>query len=182
MAETKEKKETKEAKPAAKKTVAAKKTPVAKKSAETKAKPAAKTPAVDSPKKKPDKYYEAVGRRKTAVARVRLYTKGDKDFLVNDKSFADYFKNESFKEIVEAPLIKMNCTDRFRVTARVSGGGSNAQAEALRHGVTRALVLFNADFKKRLKKSGYLTRDPRMKERKKPGLRKARRAPQWAKR
>ena len=133
-------------------------------------------------RKKSDKYYEAVGRRKTAIARVRLYTRGDKVFLVNDKPFEAYFKGVEFKNIVEAPLVKMNCTDRFRITARVLGGGNNAQAEALRHGITRALVLFNVDFKKRLKKSGYLTRDPRMKERKKPGLKKARRAPQWAKR
>ncbi len=133
-------------------------------------------------KKKAERYYEAVGRRKTAIARVRLYTRGDKVFLVNELPFEKYFGNPEFKNIVEAPLVKMNCTDRFRVTARVKGGGTYSQAEALRHGITRALVMFNADFKKRLKKSGYLTRDPRMKERKKPGLKKARRAPQWAKR
>lgn len=133
-------------------------------------------------KRKADKYYEAVGRRKTAIARVRLYTRGDKVFLVNEKPFENYFKGIEFKNIVEAPFVKMNCTDRFRITARVMGGGIIAQAEALRHGITRALVMFNADFKKRLKKSGYLTRDSRMKERKKPGLKKARRAPQWAKR
>lgn len=168
MAEIKkEKKEQKtEIKP-----VAAKKPAVAKK-------PAPETVSA----KKVEKYYEAVGRRKTAVARVRLYTKGDKMFLVNDLPFEAYFKNAEFKNIIEAPLVKMNCIDRFRVTARVLGGGVNAQAEALRHGIARALVLFNADFKKRLKKSGYLTRDSRMKERKKPGLKKARRAPQWAKR
>jgi small subunit ribosomal protein S9 len=133
-------------------------------------------------KKKAEKYYEAVGRRKTAIARVRLYTRGDKVFLVNDGPFEAYFKGAEFKNVIESPLVKMNCTDRFRITARVMGGGMVAQSEALRHGITRALVLFNADFKKRLKKSGYLTRDPRMKERKKPGLKKARRAPQWAKR
>jgi len=133
-------------------------------------------------KRKADKYYEAVGRRKTAIARVRLYTRGDKVFLVNEKPFETYFKGVEFKNIVDAPFVKMNCMDRFRITARVTGGGINAQAEALRHGITRALVMFNADFKKRLKKSGYLTRDSRMKERKKPGLKKARRAPQWAKR
>ena len=133
-------------------------------------------------KKKAERYYEATGRRKTAIARVRLYTRGDKVFLVNDKPFEKYFIGDAYKNIIEAPLVKMNCTDRFRITARVLGGGVNAQAEALRHGITRALVMFNADFKKRLKKSGYLTRDPRMKERKKPGLKKARRAPQWAKR
>ncbi len=175
MAETIEKKPA--AKPAAK--IAAKK-PAASKPA------AAKKPAVTAAKepaaKKTEKYYEAVGRRKTATARVRLYTKGGKEFMVNGHPFDLYFKGAEFKNIVESPLVKMNCTDRFRVTAVVKGGGINAQAEALRHGITRALVLFNADFKKRLKKSGYLTRDPRMKERKKPGLKKARRAPQWAKR
>jgi len=175
MAETIEKKPA--AKPAAK--IAAKK-PAASKPA------AAKKPAVTAAKepaaKKTEKYYEAVGRRKTATARVRLYTKGDKELMVNGHPFGLYFKGAEFKNVVESPLVKMNCTDRFRVTAIVKGGGVNAQAEALRHGITRALVLFNADFKKRLKKSGYLTRDPRMKERKKPGLKKARRAPQWAKR
>lgn len=133
-------------------------------------------------KKKADRYYEAVGRRKTAIARVRLYTRGDKNFLVNGKEFDKYFVPVEFKNVVEAPLVKMNCTDRFRISVVVNGGGVISQAEAIRHGITRALVLFNADFKKRLKKSGYLTRDPRMKERKKPGLKKARRAPQWAKR
>jgi len=135
-----------------------------------------------SGKKKADKYYEAVGRRKTAIARVRLYTRGDKSFFVNGDNFDKYFVPAEFKNIIEAPLVKMNCTDRFRISVVVKGGGVNSQAEAIRHGITRALVLFNADFKKRLKKSGYLTRDPRMKERKKPGLKKARRAPQWAKR
>jgi small subunit ribosomal protein S9 len=184
MAETIEKKPA--AKPAVK--VAAKK-PAVRKPAVIKnpaAKPAAAAPAgvaVKEPAaKKTEKYYEAVGRRKTATARVRLYTKGDKEFMVNGHPFGLYFKGAEFKNVVESPLVKMNCTDRFRVTAVVKGGGVNAQAEALRHGITRALVLFNADFKKRLKKSGYLTRDPRMKERKKPGLKKARRAPQWAKR
>jgi small subunit ribosomal protein S9 len=127
------------------------------------------------------KYYEAVGRRKTAIARVRLFTRGDKAFLVNDLPLEKYFPSQ-LKAVIEAPLIKMNIADRFRITALVKGGGTNAQAEAIRHGIARALVMFNLDFKKRLKKSGYLTRDPRMKERKKPGLRKARRAPQWAKR
>lgn len=133
-------------------------------------------------KKGPIKYYEAVGRRKTAIARVRLFTRGDKTFLINGKPLEKYFPNPHFKTIIEAPLIKMNCADRFKISVLVRGGGSNAQAEAIRHGITRALVMFNLDFKKRLKKSGYLTRDSRMKERKKPGLKRARRAPQWAKR
>lgn len=131
---------------------------------------------------KSNRYYEAVGRRKTAIARVRLFTRGDKSFIVNDKSLEKYFMGAQFKSIIEAPLVKMNIGDRFKVTAVVKGGGINSQAEAIRHGIARALVMFNLDFKKRLKKSGYLTRDSRMKERKKPGLKKARRAPQWAKR
>ncbi len=166
---------------------------VVKKDEETVAAPIAENVAVEaveddtqetdaSGKKRADKYYEAVGRRKTAIARVRLYTRGDKNFAVNGKAFNKYFVPAEFKNIVEAPLVKMNCTDRFRISVVVKGGGIISQAEAIRHGITRALVLFNADFKKRLKKSGYLTRDPRMKERKKPGLKKARRAPQWAKR
>ena len=116
------------------------------------------------------------------MARVRLFTKGDRDFTVNDKPFGKYFTSKQFVGVVNAPLEKMNCMGRFTITVQVNGGGINAQASAIRHGITRALVMFNADFKKRLKKSGYLTRDPRMKERKKPGLKGARRAPQWAKR
>ncbi len=131
---------------------------------------------------KSNRYYEAVGRRKTAIARVRLFTRGDKSFIINDKPLENYFPGPQFRSIIEAPLIKMNIGDRFKITAVVKGGGTNSQAEAVRHGIARALVMFNLDFKKRLKKSGYLTRDSRMKERKKPGLRKARRAPQWAKR
>lgn len=131
---------------------------------------------------KSNRYYEAVGRRKTATARVRIFTRGDKSFVINDKPLEKYFPGAIFKSIIEAPLVKMNIVDRFKITAVVKGGGINAQAEAIRHGIARALVMFNLDFKKRLKKSGYLTRDSRMKERKKPGLRKARRAPQWAKR
>jgi small subunit ribosomal protein S9 len=185
MANTKEK-EIKEEAAVKKPQIAAKKTEEPAKPAKVVVAAAVAADAADavetSGKKKADKYYEAVGRRKTAIARVRLYTRGDKVFLVNDKPFENYFKGAEFKNVIESPLVKMNCTDRFRITARVLGGGMVAQSEALRHGITRALVLFNADFKKRLKKSGYLTRDPRMKERKKPGLKKARRAPQWAKR
>ncbi len=127
-------------------------------------------------------YWEAVGRRKTARARVRLFTKGDKGFLVNSKPLAEYFPYHRFQSIAAEALQKMKSLERFRVSAKVSGGGPNAQAEAIRHGIARALVLFNPDFRKRLKRAGFLTRDPRMKERKKFGLKGARRAPQWAKR
>ncbi|MDD5146381.1 MAG: 30S ribosomal protein S9 [Candidatus Pacebacteria bacterium] len=128
------------------------------------------------------KYFEAVGRRKTSVARVRLFTQGKKDVTVNDKPYEDYFKLDAFQKEVVAPLQKINCLGKFGLSIRVSGGGLSGQAEADRHGVARALVLLNPYFKKRLKKSGYLTRDPRMRERKKPGLKRARRAPQWSKR
>lgn len=131
---------------------------------------------------KPTRYFEAVGRRKTAVARVRLFTRGEKLFLVNEKSHQNYFPTLELQQTVEAPLRKMNCFGKFRILAKVKGGGLSAQAEAIRHGVARALTLFNPDFRKRLKAAGYLTRDPRMRERKKFGLKRARRAPQWQKR
>ncbi|OGZ94457.1 MAG: 30S ribosomal protein S9 [Candidatus Sungbacteria bacterium RIFCSPLOWO2_02_FULL_47_9] len=131
---------------------------------------------------KPDRYWEAVGRRKTAVARVRLFTRGDKGIIVNKKAYGDYFQCLEDRVVVEDALKKMKSFERFRVTVKVSGGGIHAQAEALRHGVARALTKFNPDFRKRLRRAGYMTRDPRMKERKKFGLKKARKAPQWAKR
>ena len=131
---------------------------------------------------RPDKYFEATGRRKTAVARVRLFTRGDKEFLVNGKSYQEYFKSAESQAVAIASLVKMKCLDKFRVTVVVKGGGMNAQAEAVRHGTARALVDFNNNFKKRLRKVGFLTRDPRMRERKKFGLKRARKAPQWAKR
>jgi small subunit ribosomal protein S9 len=123
-----------------------------------------------------EKYIEAVGRRKTAVARVRLWTKGKKEFLINEKDYQDYFPNFELQKTILAPLEMMNSEDKFK------GGGVHAQTEATRHGISRALVKFNPDFRKRLKKAGFLTRDPRMRERKKFGLKRARRAPQWSKR
>jgi len=129
-----------------------------------------------------DKYFEATGRRKTAVARVRMYTKGANGMEVNGMDFTKYFPTKSLQGTALASLDKMKSLERFRITAVVSGGGVNAQAEAVRHGIARALVVFNPDYRKRLRKAGYLTRDPRMKERKKFGLKRARRAPQWSKR
>lgn len=131
---------------------------------------------------RPDKYFEAVGRRKTAVARVRLFTRGEKQFLVNGKPYQEYFNLLEDQQTVTASMRKMKCLDKFKVTVVVRGGGRNAQAEAVRHGTARVLVDFNNNFKKRLRKVGYLTRDPRMRERKKFGLKRARKAPQWAKR
>src|SRR3989344_4057254 len=130
-----------------------------------------------------ERYFAAVGRRKTAIARVRLYTKGDKSITINDKSIDDYFnRNIEFSTLASAALNRMKVMDKFRAVIRVSGGGLHSQAEAVRHATARALVEFNPDFRKRLKRAGFLTRDSRMVERKKYGLKKARRAPQWAKR
>lgn len=131
---------------------------------------------------KPDRYIEAIGRRKTAVARVRLFTKGDKEFLVNDMPYTKYFQTIEDQESCVASMKKMKCLDKFRMTVVVKGGGHMAQAEAIRHGTARVLVKFNENFRKRLRKAGFLTRDPRMRERKKFGLKRARKAPQWAKR
>lgn len=139
------------------------------------------------PISKPRKYYEAVGRRKTAVARVRLFTikpfEGDEGkIIVNEKPYKQYFSLFELQQTAEASLRKLKSLNRFEIVAKAAGGGVRAQAEALRHGIGRALVKFNADFRKKLKRAGYLRRDPRMKERKKYGLKAARRAPQWAKR
>ena len=128
------------------------------------------------------KYLEGVGRRKTAVARVRLIPQGEKAFLVNGKSINTYFPAIELQQTARAALERMSCLDKFGISVKVRGGGITAQAEAIRHGIARALVLFNPDFRKRLNKAGFLTRDPRMRERKKFGLKRARRAPQWSKR
>ena len=101
---------------------------------------------------------------------------------VNDKDYADFFTTFDLKETLLSPLKKMKSINRFKATIKVKGGGIKGQAEAARHGLSRALVKFNPDFSKKLKRSGFLTRDSRKKERKKRGLKKARRAPQWKKR
>jgi small subunit ribosomal protein S9 len=138
-----------------------------------------------------EKYYEAVGRRKRAIARVRIYTKkstdeaGEEDralVTVNQKDYTEYFIDKELQETIEAPLKKLKSTNRFKATVHVSGGGIAGQAGAIRHGLSRALILFDLNFAKKLRKSGYLTRDPREKERRKYGHKKARKSPQWAKR
>ncbi|MBI5147937.1 MAG: 30S ribosomal protein S9 [Parcubacteria group bacterium] len=130
---------------------------------------------------KSDRYHEAVGRRKTAVARVRIFGKNGEIF-VNGKEYKKYFTVARHQIGVSAPLKEAELEGKFAVEARVSGGGIGAQAEAVRHGISRALLKINPELKKPLKRAGFLTRDPRMVERKKYGLKKARRAPQWAKR
>jgi len=131
--------------------------------------------------KKTERYFEAVGRRKTAIARVRMYTRSG-DVTINGRKYGEYFPTIDLQKTVEDALQKMKLWGRFRVSVKVSGGGVHAQAEAIRHGLARCLIKFNPDFRKRLKRVGFLKRDPRAKERKKFGLKKARRAPQWAKR
>ncbi|MEK7508083.1 MAG: 30S ribosomal protein S9 [Patescibacteria group bacterium] len=131
--------------------------------------------------KKTDRYIEGVGRRKTSIARVRIVG-GNGKFVVNDKDLNSYFQMPVLESCVLSPFIKAKIEGVFDVSARVSGGGIHAQAEAVRLGLSRALALKNADFQKKLHRLGFLTRDSRMVERKKYGLRKARRAPQWQKR
>lgn len=134
------------------------------------------------------KYYEAVGRRKQAIARVRLYTAGPSEsveegnLVINNKPYKEYFPTLALQKIIETPFIRLKSISRFKATIKVKGGGPAGQAEAIRHGLSRTLVIFDENFRKKLKKSGYLKRDPRKKERKKFGLKKARRAPQWRKR
>ncbi len=128
-------------------------------------------------------YLYAVGRRKTAIARVRLYPKENKnELVVNSKDYRKYFPYFEWQAIVEQPLKKLDLLGKYYITVKVLGGGPRAQAEALRHGLSRVLLKFDETFKKTLRGEGWLTRDPREKERKKPGLKRARRAPQWQKR
>lgn len=128
------------------------------------------------------RYIEAVGRRKTAVARVRITPDAPASLLVNEKPLAEYFALPEWARIASESLEQANPATTFAITVQVSGGGLAAQAEAVRHGITRALTQYDPDLRKPLKKQGFLKRDPRVKERKKFGLRKARRAPQWSKR
>ena len=121
------------------------------------------------------------GRRKKAVARVRIMP-GSGTFQINKRSLDDYFGLDTLKLIVNQPLVLTNTADKFDVFVNVKGGGLSGQAGAIRHGIARALVIADANLKTELKKAGFLTRDPRMKERKKYGLKKARRAPQFSKR
>lgn len=125
--------------------------------------------------------YWGTGRRKKAVARVRLIP-GDGRIIINDREFEDFFPNKVSRLIVKQPLVLTGMEGRFDVICRVHGGGISGQAGAIRLGIARALVKANPDLRPQLKKAGFLTRDPRMKERKKYGLHKARKAPQYSKR
>ena len=128
-------------------------------------------------------YFYGTGRRKNSVARVRVYT-GTGKITVNDRDIDSYFGLETLKLIVRSPLVLLGLEGKYDVVVRVSGGGVGytGQAGAIRHGVARALLTVDNDYRPVLKKAGFLTRDPRMKERKKYGLKAARRAPQFSKR
>jgi len=133
-------------------------------------------------KLKKGEYIEAVGRRKTAVARVRITPSERNVFVVNNKPLNVYFPTDALQAVVKNPIQQANLDEKFSSSVVVKGGGIHAQAEAARHGISRALVDFDIELRKNLKKAGFLKRDPRKKERKKFGLKKARRAPQWSKR
>ena len=126
-------------------------------------------------------YFYGTGRRKKSVARVRVYA-GTGKITVNDRDIDDYFGLETLKLIVRQPLTLTGTTEKFDIVVRVAGGGVTGQAGAIRHGLSRALLQFDENLRPALKKAGFLTRDPRMKERKKYGLKAARRAPQFSKR
>jgi len=127
------------------------------------------------------RYYEGTGRRKRAVARVRLYP-GQGDVVINGKPLKEYFGRPQDWRAVTAPLALTENAGRFNLSVLVEGGGITGQAEAIRHGVSRALLQADPELKKALRRGGFLTRDPREKERKKPGLKRARKAPQYTKR
>lgn len=127
-------------------------------------------------------YYEGIGRRKAATARVRIYPGGDGTIIVNERPVEQYFTREWDIKNLSEPLVVTNNLGRFNVTVHVRGGGITGQADAVRLGLARALLKFDPENRPILRKMGMLTRDPRAKERKKPGLKRARKAPQYTKR
>ncbi|QQG46429.1 MAG: 30S ribosomal protein S9 [Candidatus Niyogibacteria bacterium] len=144
-------------------------------------KTAIKKTAETAPVIKAGRYTEAVGRRKTSTARARVFS-GRGEIKINDRDLQSYFPTEETRRIVEDPFKKTKLDGSLSASVKVFGGGSHSQAEAVRHALARALVLQDAELKKKLKRVGFLKRDPRMKERRKFGLKKARKAPQWSKR
>lgn len=131
---------------------------------------------------KKKQYIETIGRRKTATARVRLTTALKQSYDINGKELASYFPTEELQKIVTDPFATSEHKGHFMVSVRVKGSGIHSQAQAVRHGISRALVEENEENKTKLKRARFLKRDPRVKERRKFGLKKARKAPQWSKR
>ena len=128
------------------------------------------------------KYFYGTGRRKSSVARVRVYENGTGSITVNGRDIDEYFGLDTLKLVVNQPLVAADLVGKVDVVVTVTGGGVSGQAGAIRHGISRALLTLNPEYRATLKAAGYLTRDPRMKERKKYGLKAARRAPQFSKR
>ena len=128
------------------------------------------------------KYFYGTGRRKSSVARVRVYENGTGSVIINGRDINDYFGLETLKLVVNQPLVAADLVGKVDLVVTVAGGGVSGQAGAIRHGISRALVLLNPEYRASLKAAGFMTRDPRMKERKKYGLKAARRAPQFSKR
>ena len=128
------------------------------------------------------KYFYGTGRRKSSVARVRVYENGTGAITINGRDIDDYFGLDTLKLVVRQPLVTTDLVGKVDVVVTVAGGGVSGQAGAIRHGLSRALLVANAEYRPTLKAAGFLTRDPRMKERKKYGLKAARRAPQFSKR
>lgn len=131
---------------------------------------------------KMEEYFYGSGKRKTAIARVRLYKNGKGTIVINAKPFEDFCLLATTKGIILSPLKLTGTLKAFDISVKVQGGGISAQAEAIRHGIAKGLLEYNDTFRTTLKKAGLLTRDARIKERKKPGLKRARRAPQFSKR
>ncbi|NLD86649.1 MAG: 30S ribosomal protein S9 [Clostridiales bacterium] len=127
-------------------------------------------------------YFYGTGRRKSSVARVRLFPNGTGNITINNRDIENYFGLDTLKLIVRQPLVATDTVGKFDLEVKVVGGGFTGQAGAIRHGLSRALLQVNEEYRPILKKAGFLTRDPRMKERKKYGLKAARRAPQFSKR
>ena len=127
-------------------------------------------------------FFYGTGRRKSSVSRVRVYPNGTGKITINGRDIEEYFGLDTLKLIVRQPLELTETTGAFDIVCTVAGGGVTGQAGAIRHGISRALLQYNEELRPALKKAGFLTRDPRMKERKKYGLKKARRAPQFSKR
>ena len=128
------------------------------------------------------KYSYGTGRRKSSVARVRVYENGTGSIIINGRDIDNYFGLDTLKLVVRQPLVATDLVGKVDVVVSVAGGGVSGQAGAIRHGISRALVLLNPEYRASLKAAGFMTRDPRMKERKKYGLKGARRAPQFSKR
>ena len=128
------------------------------------------------------KYSYGTGRRKSSVARVRVYENGTGSIIINGREMDDYFGLDTLKLVVRQPLVSTDMLGKVDIVVTVAGGGVSGQAGAIRHGISRALLLINPEYRATLKAAGFLTRDPRMKERKKYGLKAARRAPQFSKR